>query len=144
DHFCEISGFTREELIGRTHHIVNSGFHDRDFFKEMFQIIREEGIWRGEICNRRKNGELYWVETTISQLKDKNGEIEGYIALRTDVTDQHRTLEAMRRLHEITADRSASIYWSLAARYLTCRWLSSVRLITTCTQFATPGPPRAH
>jgi len=109
DLFCEISGYTREELIGRTHHIVNSGFHDSDFFHDMFAIIHEEGIWRGEICNRRKNGELYWVETTISQLKDDNGNVEGYIALRTDVTDQHRTLEAMRRLHEITSDRAASI-----------------------------------
>ena len=109
DLFCDISGYEREELIGRTHHMVNSGHHSRQFFEEMFDTLADNDIWRGEICNRRKTGELYWVETTISTQRDETGEITGYVALRTDVTDQHRTLDAMRRLHEITSDRQATI-----------------------------------
>ncbi len=109
DLFCDISGYEREELIGRTHHMVNSGHHSSQFFQEMFETLAEKDLWRGEICNRRKTGELYWVETTISTQRDESGEITGYVALRTDVTDQHRTLDAMRRLHEITSDRQATI-----------------------------------
>ncbi|MEC8523108.1 MAG: PAS domain-containing protein [Pseudomonadota bacterium] len=109
DLFCEISGYTRDELIGRTHHMVNSGHHSKQFFEEMFETLKDKDIWRGEICNRRKTGELYWVETTISALRDDRGDLTGYAALRTDVTDQHRTLDAMRRLHEITSDRTAPI-----------------------------------
>ena len=107
--FTEISGYSADELIGNTHKLVNSGYHDRAFFKELFATVKERGVWRGEICNRRKDGELYWVETTIAALTNDQDVIDGYIALRTDVTDQHRTLEAMRRLHEITSDRAASI-----------------------------------
>lgn len=102
DLFCDISGYSREELIGNTHRLVNSGCHETSFFREMFKTIHEKGIWRGEICNRRKDGDLYWVETTIATLKNNENEAKGYIAMRTDVTEQHRTLEAMRRLHEIT------------------------------------------
>lgn len=109
DLFCEISGYTRSELIGHTHHMVNSGYHSKQFFEEMFETLKSKDIWRGEICNRRKTGELYWVETTISTLRDADGGVTGFVALRTDVTDQHRTLDAMRRLHEITSDRSATI-----------------------------------
>ena len=65
DLFCDISGYEREELIGRTHHIVNSGHHSSQFFEEMFETLADRDIWRGEICNRTKTGELYWVETTI-------------------------------------------------------------------------------
>lgn len=108
DLFCDISGYTREELIGKTHRLINSGYHDSAFFHEMFSTLKEHGLWRGEICNRRKDGVLYWVETTIATLRNDNGEPSGYIAMRTDVSEQHRTLEAMRRLHEITVDRSIS------------------------------------
>ena len=109
DLFCDISGYRREEILGNTHRLINSGFHPKEFFTEMFRAIHDEGQWRGEICNRRKNGELYWVESTISQLMDDQGNPDGYIALRTDVTDQHRTLEAMRRLHEITSARETNV-----------------------------------
>jgi len=106
DKFCDISGYSREELIGQNHRLLRSGIHDLDFFRTMFISLKRDGIWHGEICNRRKDGTLYWVDTTIVALRDSENKLQGYIAIRNDITDQRTTLEAVRRLHEITADRS--------------------------------------
>ena len=109
DLFCEASGYTDDELIGQTHQIVNSGQHDSSFFHEMFDTLKDHGLWRGEICNKRKDGALYWVETTIAALRDDDDKPNGYIVMCTDVSEQHRTLEAMRRLHDITAARDTTL-----------------------------------
>ena len=63
--FIEISGYSRDELIGNTHAVVNSDFHDKDFFKKMWQTISAGKIWQGGIKNKRKDGSFYWVETSI-------------------------------------------------------------------------------
>lgn len=84
--FCNISQYTYEELVGSTHKIINSGYHPRSFFKYMWKTIAHGEIWKGEICNRAKNGSLYWVETTIVPLKDNNGILQNYISIRTDIT----------------------------------------------------------
>lgn len=108
DKFCAISGYSREELIGNTHRIVNSGTHPAPFFRAMWRTILDGRIWRGEICNRRKDGTLYWVATTILPLRDGAGVLRGFLALRTDITavklaeaeqrrQEQRTLEAQRR-----------------------------------------------
>ncbi|MEW6598131.1 MAG: PAS domain-containing protein [Pseudomonadota bacterium] len=86
DRFCEVSGFEREEIVGATHRIVNSGVHDRAFFHELYSTIANRGVWRGTICNRRKTGELYWVDTTIVPQLDDRGRIAAYVAIRFDVT----------------------------------------------------------
>ena len=65
DLFVEISGYSRDELIGKSHHIINSGVHDSEFFKKMWQDINAGKLWRGEICNRAKDGHLYWVDSII-------------------------------------------------------------------------------
>lgn len=109
DLFCDISGYSRGELVGTTLKRVNSGYHDTSFFQEMFDTLKKCDLWRGEICNRRKDGALYWVETTIATLRNTAGEPEGYIGMLTDVSEQHRTLEAMRRLHDITATRDTNL-----------------------------------
>lgn len=86
--FCLISEYCREELIGRPHSVVNSGFHDRGFFRNLWVTISKGAIWRGDICNRAKSGRHYWVDTTIVPLREPQGQVSGYLSIRFDVTDR--------------------------------------------------------
>lgn len=88
DKFCEISGYSQKQLIGSNHRLVNSGIHPKSFFSAMFNTISNGLVWHGKICNRNQNGELYWVETTITPYKDENGIVQQYIAIKTDITKQ--------------------------------------------------------
>jgi PAS domain S-box-containing protein len=86
DSFCAISGYSREELIGKTHQIVNSGFHSPEFWTAMWRDISNGKSWRGEICNRRKNGSLYWVDSIIAPFFGEDGRTTKFISIRTDIT----------------------------------------------------------
>ena len=86
ERFCEISGYSREELIGQPHRIVKSGVHPPAVFADMWGTISSGKVWHGEICNRRKNGELYWVSATIVPFLDSIGLPIRYIGIRTDIT----------------------------------------------------------
>jgi diguanylate cyclase (GGDEF)-like protein/PAS domain S-box-containing protein len=86
--FCEVSGYSEAELLGRDHHIVNSGFHPKSFFTDMWCTIASGNTWRGECCNRNKSGELYWVDSTIVPHKDLDGRIVYYISIRLDITQR--------------------------------------------------------
>ena len=88
DKFAEISGYSVSEIIGKNHRILNSGFHSLDFFREMYLWISKGIVWKGEICNKAKDGHLYWVDTTIAPFKGDDGKIERYIAIRTDITER--------------------------------------------------------
>ncbi len=90
--FCKISGYSKEELIGQDHRIVNSGYHSSDFFKELWSTILSGRVWVGEICNRAKDGSIYWVNSTISP-SVVDGETVGFYAVRNDITLQ-KELEA--------------------------------------------------
>jgi len=96
DKFTEISGFTPEEFLGRTHDIVHSGQHPKGFFKAMFDTLDRGEVWRGEVCNRAKDGHLYWVDTTVlAQLDDAELPVS-YLAVRTDITERHLAQERLR------------------------------------------------
>jgi PAS domain S-box-containing protein len=86
DKFCDISGYSREELMGQDHAMVNSGTHPHGFFKSMYRTLATGSIWRNEVCNRAKDGHLYWVETTIVPLMNSAGQPERYLSVRADIT----------------------------------------------------------
>jgi len=88
--FSRISGYSREELLGRNHRIVNSGQHPPEFWRKLWADISVGRSWQGEICNRAKNGEIYWVNSIIAPILDENGRVQKYISIRTDITAARR------------------------------------------------------
>jgi PAS domain S-box-containing protein len=96
DRLCEISGYSREELIGRTHAVFRSGVHPADFYAEMWRTVLSGATWQGELCNRARYDSLYWVSTTIVPFLDADGQPEQFISVSTDITRQKAMQEEIR------------------------------------------------
>jgi PAS domain S-box-containing protein len=110
DKFCEITGFSRDELIGKTHSFFKADIHTHSFYQELWDTISTGKIWSGQICNKRKNGSLYWSETTITPHNDDTGKPYQYSSIRTEITNakmveqnlRHQT-KLLHLLNEATA-----------------------------------------
>ena len=96
--FCEISGYQKDELLGKNHRIINSGVHSKEFFEALYQCIMDGETWRGDICNRAKDGHLYWVETTVVPFLNQDRKPTQYISIRTDITERKKNEEMIHQL----------------------------------------------
>lgn len=96
--FCEISQYSRDELLGNTHQIISSGHHPKAFFDELWKTISSGKVWQGEICNQSKNGNRYWVATTIYPVMGDQSKPIQYVAIRADITQRKLAEKQTRRM----------------------------------------------
>jgi len=140
--FCRISGYAREELLGVDHRMLNSGVHDPGFWIDVWRTIGSGQSWRGEVCNRRKDGSLYWVDSTIVPHSGSDGRVEKYVSLRLDITAQKeaelRLQAATESLEEAQAiSRMGSWSFDLASGRL--KWSKQLFALFECDE--TLGAP---
>lgn len=111
DRFCEVSGYNRDELLGKTHKVINSGHHPKSFFDNLWASISQGQVWRSEVCNRKKSGDLYWVYTTIVPFFDEQNRINQYLSIRYEITDLKRAQKTILDQQEklVAASRLSAI-----------------------------------
>jgi len=98
--FTKVTGYTLEEALGQTPRILNSSIHPPEFYRNLWQTITRGGEWRGEFCNRKKNGDLYWENASISSIRDAEGNITHFVAVKEDITEQKRAEQKLLEAKE--------------------------------------------
>ncbi len=99
DKFCQLSGYSREELIGQTHGLLRSGEHSKQFYGDLWKTIASGKPWSGTIKNKAKDGSFYWLQATIAPSVDSKGKISNYVAIRADITDQVKRKARLQQLN---------------------------------------------
>lgn len=116
DRFCTNSGYARDELIGQRHTLVRSDLHAPAFYAALWNCISNGQVWHGEICSRRKDGSLYWVEATITPFLDRKGQVYQYVSIQTDISHIKRAEEALRMQRDMQRVISVSAARLMAAQ----------------------------
>lgn len=112
DQFCRLSGHSPKELLGNTYSLINSGYHPPEFFRDMWTTVSSGKVWRGEICNRSKSGELFWLLTTINPILNLDNKVEKYVSIRHDIT-QNKLLQL--KIIEVKEARESELVRELKA-----------------------------
>lgn len=99
--FTEVTGYTEEEILGENPRILNSGFHEKMFFENLWKTIKAGKVWKGEICNKIKSGEIIWENVSISSIKNKNSKITHFVAVREDITRKKKMEKELEKAKEI-------------------------------------------
>lgn len=107
--FMQIAGYGVDELAGRNHNCVNSGFHDKQFWQDFWETLRIRGIWRGEICNKAKDGSIFWVYCTIREMRDTNGQLRGYSSVGVNITERKQAEFRETSRHNRIIDYNATL-----------------------------------
>ncbi len=118
--FTKTTGFSKEEILYKDHRVINSGYHSKEFFRELWKTILSGNVWRGEIKNKRKDGSLYWVDSTIVPMKDEKNKIFQYIAIRHEITERKLLEEKLIKAKDeaIAARAEADAAVQAKARFL--------------------------
>lgn len=115
DAFCAISGYAREELLGQTHALLKSGQHENAFYEELWQTLSKKRVWKGIFCNKRKDGTLYWVSSTITPVTDPKGRLLKFIAVSFDLTAQIEQEAQLRAYSEELRKAQAELQGQIRA-----------------------------
>jgi PAS domain S-box-containing protein len=109
DRFCEISGYSREDMLGRNQRDIRSGVQPDSFYDQIWQTVSAGRVWHGEICSRKRNGELYWVDATVVPIVAEDGRSSQYITIRTDITSRKLAEQERQAANAVLTTRTAEL-----------------------------------